>query len=136
MPNEILVLLAQFGIGSIVGVIIGTIIQYFTSKKILLFETKLSVARKLYNQLNYFVLLNQDACKMLEHGDAVNATKIAENSGLDLKKELGDILYYADKELEKMINALIYNLYEESAIINKKDLDDITKIMKRLKKII
>jgi len=46
-------------------------------------------------------------------------------------------LYYVDGDLEKRIGKLIYNIYQERAVINKKDIDDILGIMnilKRLKK--
>ncbi len=62
--------------------------------------------------------------------------EIAKSSGLDLKNDLGDILYYVDGDLEKKIGVLIYNLYQESAVISKRDLDDVVDIMNKLKKFI
>ena len=136
MLNKIIELLVQTGIGSIVGVIIGMIFQYFVSKKLRIFETKLEIFRRVYKQLYYFVLMNQEEIGSLPDSQSgISAMEVAKSSGLDLKNDLGDILYYVDGDLEKKIGALIYNLYQESAVISKRDLDDIVDIMDKLKNI-
>ena len=136
MLNKIIELLVQTGIGSIVGVIIGMIFQYFVSKKLRIFETKLEIFRRVYKQLYYFVLMNQEEIGSLPDSQSgISAMEVAKSSGLDLKNDLGDILYYVDGDLEKKIGALIYNLYQESAVVSKRDLDDIVDIMDKLKNI-
>lgn len=136
MLNKTLELLVQTGIGSIIGVIIGMFFQYFISKRLRIFETKLEIFRRVYKQLYYFVLMNQEEIESLSDSPntGISAIKIAENSGLDLKKDLGDILYYVDGDLEKKIGVLIYNIYQEYAVISKRDISDIVDIMNKLKK--
>lgn len=136
--DKIFELLIQIGIGSIIGVILGMVFQYFVSKKLKIFETKLTIFRRVYKQLYYFVLMNQEEAALLNNrqNSGISAMEAAGRSGLDLRKDLGDILYYVDGDLEKKIGKLIYNLYQECAVINKKDLDDIVEIMNELKKFI
>lgn len=136
MLNKTLELLVQTGIGSIIGVIIGMFFQYFISKRLRIFETKLEIFRRVYKQLYYFVLMNQEEIESLSDSPntGISAIKIAENSGLDLKKDLGNILYYVDGDLEKKIGVLIYNIYQEYAVISKRDISDIVDIMNKLKK--
>lgn len=135
---KIIELLIQIGIGSIIGVIIGMVFQYFMSKRLKIYETKLIIFRRVYKQLYYFLLLNQEDIAFLEDhpNDGIRATDAAANSGLNIKEDLGDILYYVDGDLEKMIGKLIYTLYQEGAIISKSDIDDIEKIMEKLRDII
>lgn len=136
MSIKIIDLLIQTGIGSIIGVIIGMFFQYFLSKKLRIFETKLEIFRRAYKQLHYFVLMNQEKIESLPDSQSgIDAMEVAKSSGLDLKKDLGDILYYVDGDLEKKIGNLIYNLYQEYAVIGKRDIDDIVDIMNRLKKL-
>ncbi|OGI59697.1 hypothetical protein A2814_01360 [Candidatus Nomurabacteria bacterium RIFCSPHIGHO2_01_FULL_38_19] len=136
MSTKIIDLLIQTGIGSIIGVIIGMFFQYFLSKKLRIFETKLEIFRRVYKQLHYFVLMNQEKIESLPGSQSgIDAMEVAKSSGLDLKKDLGDILYYVDGDLEKKIGNLIYNIYQEYAVISKRDIDDIVDIMNRLKKL-
>lgn len=136
MSIKIIDLLIQTGIGSIIGVIIGMFFQYFLSKKLRIFETKLEIFRRVYKQLHYFVLMNQEKIESLPDSQSgIDAMEVAKSSGLDLKKDLGDILYYVDGDLEKKIGNLIYNIYQEYAVISKRDIDDIVDIMNRLKKL-
>ena len=136
MLNKIIELLVQTGIGSIVGVIIGMIFQYFISKKLRIFETKLEIFRRVYKPLYYFVLMNHEEIESLSDSHSgIDAMEVAKNSGLDLKNDLGDILYYVDSDLEKRIGNLIYNIYQEGAVIGKRDLDNIIDIMNKLKKL-
>lgn len=136
MIDKIIDFLVQFGIGSIIGIIVGMVFQYFISKKLKVFETKLIIFRRVYKQLYYFVLMNQEEVALLSHPNSgISALEAAERSGLDLKKDLGDILYYVDGNLEKKIGNLIYNLYQDAAVINNKSLDDIVEIMNELKKL-
>lgn len=139
MSDKIISLIIQTGIVSsiigIIGVIIGMILQYFLSKKQRIFETKLEIFRRVYKQLYYFVLMSQEEIESLPDScSGIDAMKVAKNSGLDLKESLGDILYYADSDLEKKIGTLIYNIYQEDAIISKRDIDNIEDIMNKLKK--
>ena len=134
---KIIDLLVQIGIGSVIGVIIGMIFQYFISKRLKVFETKLEIFRRVYKQLYYFVLMNEEEIESLsDNQSAIDAMEVAKRSGLDLKNDLGDILYYVDGDLEKRIGTLIYNLYQESAFIGKRDIKDIRDIMNELKKFI
>jgi len=135
---KIIELLAQVGVGSVFGVIIGMAFQYLISKKLKVFETKLIIFRRVYKQLYYFVLMNQEEITALDDNESsigISAEKLVAASGLDLKKDLGDVLYYVDGDLEKRIGTLIYNIYQEGAVINKKDIDDILGIMDILKKL-
>jgi hypothetical protein len=138
MIDKIIELFIQIGIGSIIGVIIGMLFQYFISKKLKVFETKLVIFRRVYKQLYYFVLMNQEEIALLNgkpHAGICLANS-ALSSGLDLKKDLGDILYYVDGKIEKKIGSLIYNLYQENAVFSDSDLDDIIEIMEELKKFV
>lgn len=133
MAEYIINFLLQLGIGSIIGVIIGMIFQYFIGKKLKVYETKLVIFRRVYKQLYYFVMLCEK--KLWPPEDTrINATEVAEKSGLDLKKDLGDILYYVDGDMEIRIANLIYSLHEDG-VINRSDLDEIRKIMRDLRKI-
>lgn len=136
MLEKIISLLIQFGVGSLVGVIIGLLFQYLISKKLKVFETKLTIFRRVYKQLYYFVLMNQNEIDSLTEKSnyGINAMKAATESGLNLKNDLGDILYYVDGDLEKKVSDLIYNLYLDGAIFNKKDIDNILYVMNKLKK--
>lgn len=133
MTDNIFEFLTQIGIGSAIGVIIGMCFQYFFSKKLKIFEEKLSVFRKLHRQL-YFVILNcNQEVDTLPKNTGIDGMTTMHQSGLDVTKDLGDALYYVDKDLEKMIENLIYSIYQEGCIIGKADIENIEKIMKKLK---
>lgn len=136
MMDVVITLLIQIGIGSIIGVVLGVVLQYFISKKLRVFETKLEIFRRVYKQLYYFTIMNHEEISSLsdDNGSGVFAQNVAIKSGLDLKTDLGDILYYVDGDLEDKISKLIYTLYFESGVINKDDINEITLIMTALKK--
>src|SRR3989338_9633613 len=138
MSDKIIDLLIQTGIvgsiSGIIGVIIGVILQYCLSKKQRVFETKLEIFRRVYKQLYYFVLMNQEEIELLPDSQSgIDTMEVAKSSGLDLKSDLGDLLYYVDGDLEKEIGELIYKIYQEFAVIGKHDIDAIVDIMNRLK---
>lgn len=136
MLEKIIELLIQIGIGSIIGVIIGMLFQYFISKKLKIFETKLVIFRRVYKQLYYFTLMSWEDFALCKKGSAICVMDVASKSGFDLKKDLGDILYYVDGKLEERISSLIYSLYQEGAVFSKSDLENIEEIMTELKKFI
>ena len=104
------------------------------SKKQRVFETKLEIFRRVYKQLYYFVLMNQEEIELLPDSQSgIDTMEVAKSSGLDLKSDLGDLLYYVDGDLEKEIGELIYKIYQEFAVIGKHDIDAIVDIMNRLK---
>jgi UDP-N-acetylmuramyl pentapeptide synthase len=119
----------------IIGVISGVLLQFFLSKKQRVFETKSEIFRRVYKQLGYFVLMSEEKIESLsDNQSGISVMEVAESSGLDLKNDLGDIMYYVDGELEKKIEKLIHNIYQEFAVISKRDVDDIREIMQELKK--
>jgi len=131
--EKIIDLMIQIGLGSAIGVIIGIVFQYFFSKKLIKFEEKLSIFRKLYWQLYYVALMTKQDINSLDKNTGIDATSTMHQSGLDITKALGDALYYADKNLEDMIGSLIYNIYQEDCILGKTDIQNIEKILKELK---
>jgi len=133
MSEKIIEFFIQLGIGSIIGVIIGMLFQYFISKKLKIHDTKLIIFRRLYKQLYYVILMYHEEFEDLEKNCGIDASKVIKRSGLDLTKDLGDALYFVDGELEKMISSLIYTLHQGHAIIGKSSLDNMKKIMKKLK---
>ncbi|MFA6525364.1 MAG: hypothetical protein WCT33_03810 [Patescibacteria group bacterium] len=134
--SKILEFAIQIGIGSIIGVIIGMLFQYFVSKKLKIFETKLIIFRRLYKQLYFIILFNREEIDNLQDGLGINAAETISKSGLDLKKDLGDSLYYVDGKLETMIVNLISCLYDENGIMGKSDINNMEEIMTKLKKLI
>jgi len=134
--EKIVQLFIQLGIGSLIGVLLGMIFQYFISKKIKIFETKLIIFRRVYKQLYYFILMNQEKIQSLDDStNGIRTIRVTEDTGLDPAKDLGDILFYTDGDLQKKIGGLIYNIYQESAV-TKSNIDDIEYIMSELKKLI
>jgi len=122
------------------GAIIGSTIQYFITKKLFryekILETKLIIFRGVYKQLYYLILWHEEDAQELEKGTGINIDKACAVSGLDLRKDLGDILFYVDGELESMVGNLIYTIYKNCAVVNKEDFELMRKIMTELKKII
>ncbi|MFW0837524.1 MAG: hypothetical protein ACKKL5_00815 [Candidatus Komeilibacteria bacterium] len=139
MLETITAFFIQLGIGSIVGVLIGMIFQYYISKKLKIFETKLVIFRRVYKQLYIAmgkIMANEGMFpEDLFKNSGIMASRYFAESEIDIKKDLGDILFYVDGELEELIAKLIHTLYEDGAILNKADIEDMGKIMRRLKKL-
>ena len=110
--------------------------QYFISKRLKIFETKLIIFRRVYKQLYLIILIHGEEVIGLKRNSGINAMRAVEQSGLSIEKDLGDMLYYVDGKLEEMTRSLICTLYQEGAIIGKPELDNMGKIMEKLKKMI
>lgn len=131
--EDIATFLTQLGIGSIIGVIVGMFFQYHISKKLKVYETKLILYRRVYKQLYYILLMNHEEIQLLDSG-AIPIERVVGIWALDLKRDLGDILYYADGELENLIASLAYTIENEKSPIGKEDFKKMEMILKKLKK--
>lgn len=136
--NKIIEILGILGVGAIIGMIL----QYYSSKKLKKFETKLVIFRRVYKQLYLLNLYCNKKDKTILSSD------LEKRFGLSLLGDLGDILFYADKKLKKLLNELIEKLFwaiksdeiekyrfDGLVSIDKETYENIEKIKKYLKKI-
>jgi hypothetical protein len=134
--DSLINIVGLLGLGSVIGIVV----QYFVNRKAVkyekILEVKLALFQKVYRQIYFVYTLSYEDLNELGKSSGIRIIDTCEASGLSIKAELGDILFYVDGELKKYIESLIYTIYNENAIFGKSDLEKMKLIMNELQKFI